>query len=99
MEIKISYRHLESTPSIDEKINKKVTKLKKFFSGKMAVEWICSVEGDNHHSVVTVVGDHFTYHASSVEDSLYKTIDGAVSKLERQLEKKSSQIKEKIHKN
>lgn len=97
MDVKISYRHMESTPSLDEKINKKVSKLKKYFHGKMSVEWICSVEGDNHYSDVTVSGDHFSYHATAKEDSLYKTIDGAVHKLERQLEKKSAQVKEKIH--
>ena len=44
-----------------------------------------------------VAGDGFTINADSVKDDLYKTMDDAVSKLEKQLSKKKSQTKEKIH--
>jgi len=97
MDLKISYRHIESTPSIEAKIREKAEKLKKYFHGRINVDWICSVDGDAHHSEVTVRGDHFTYHASSAEDNLYKTIDGAMAKLKKQLDKKNTQVKEKIH--
>ena len=95
MEIKIAYRHLESTPSIDEKIREKAEKLKKFFDGKMHVDWTCSVEKDVHSSEVKVTGDHFTYHASAEADSLYKTIDESVHKLEKQILKKKEMLKSK----
>jgi len=98
MDLKISYRHLESTPSIDEKITEKVSKLKKFFQGKISVDWICSVESDAHYSEVTITGDHFKYHATASDANLYKTIDDAVQKLQRQLERKKAKVKEKIHK-
>ncbi len=98
MELRIAYRHLESTPSLEEKIRTKTLKLKKFFRGKISVDWVCSVEKDAHHSEVTVSGDHFKYHASSAGENLYKTIDGALQKLARQLEKKKDQVTEKIHK-
>lgn len=97
MDIKISYRHLESSPAVEEKIRNKVEKLKKFFHGKMTVEWICAVDSHDHSSEVTVSGDHFSVHASAKDTNLYKTLDEAMSKLEKQLAKKSEQVKDKIH--
>ncbi len=97
MELKISYKHLESTPSIEEKIHKKAEKLKKYFHGKIHVDWICSIESGMHNSEVTVRGGHLDCHATAVDDSLYKTFDEVVAKLERQLGKKFDQMKEKIH--
>ncbi len=97
MEVKVSYKHLESTPSIQEAVEKKAVKLKKYFDGKMYVDWICSVEGDIHRSDVTVSGDDFQYHASSTNSGLYRTLDEVVQKLERQLRKKKEMIKNRIH--
>jgi len=97
LEINITYRHMDSSPTIEEKINQKCSKLKKFFAGKMHVTWICVVDKDIHKSDVTIAGDHFTYHATAESNSLTKTLDDAIDKLERQLSKKKEQVKEKIH--
>ncbi|MCK5072514.1 MAG: ribosome-associated translation inhibitor RaiA [Bacteriovoracaceae bacterium] len=99
MELNISYRHLESSPSIEDKIHQKAFKLKKFFQGKMNVDWICSVENTIHSSEVTVTGDHFSYHATAESDDLYKTFDEVIPKLEKQLVRKKEQTRNTIHKN
>ncbi len=97
MNLKIAYRHLESTPSIEEKIEQKARKLKKYFNGKIDVDWTCSVESGQHISEVKVAGDQFTFHASSKDANLYHTFDNVINKLEKQLQKKKDQMKEKIH--
>jgi putative sigma-54 modulation protein len=97
MNLKIAYRHLEPTPSIEGKIEQKARKLKKYFNGKIDVNWTCSVEGAKHHSEVKVVGDQFSFHASSEDTNLYHTFDDVINKLEKQLEKKKAQMKDKLH--
>lgn len=97
MDVTISYRHLEPSPSVDEKINQKLERLKKFFHGNFHIDWTCSVDKDVHQSDVLVKGDHFSFHATASMDNLYKTIDEAVEKIERQLQKKNSMQKDKIH--
>ena len=97
MEVKVSYKHLESTPSIQETVEKKAIKLKKYFNGKMYVDWICTIEGDVHRSDVTVSGDDFQYHASATNSGLYRTLDDVIQKLERQLRKKKEMVKNRIH--
>lgn len=99
MEVKINYRHLESSDALEETIRNKVSKLKKFFSGKMNVEWTCSLDGSMHASDVTISGDHFSYHAKAENNNLYKTVDEIVPKLERQLSKRKEQTRSIIHKN
>ena len=74
MDVTISYRHLEPSPSIDEKINQKLDRLKKFFHGNFHVDWTCSVENNVHQSDVQIKGDHFAFHATASKDNLYKTI-------------------------
>lgn len=97
MEVKISYRQLEAQPQVEERITGKAQKLKKFFNGKMHVEWICIKEGDQHQSDVVVRGDHFEVFASSQNANLFKTIDDVTDKLEKQIQKKNEQLKDKIH--
>ncbi len=97
MVVTISYRHLDPSPAIEEKIQQKVVRLKKFFHGNFNVDWTCSVDNDLHHSEVQISGDHFSFHASAERDNLYKTIDDAMDKIERQMAKKNGMQKDKIH--
>lgn len=97
MEVKISYRQLEQQPQIEERIASKAQRLKKYFSGKMHVDWTCIKEGDSHQSDVVVRGDHFEVFASSLNENLFKSIDEVTEKLEKQIQKKNEMLKEKIH--
>lgn len=97
MNLQINFHQIESTPSIKDKIEQKCEKLKKFFDGNFDVKWTCSTGKEGHHSHVIVAADGFTINADSVKDDLYKTFDDAINKVEKQLVKRKSQIKDKIH--
>lgn len=97
MEVKISYRQLEPQPQVEERITNKAQKLKKFFNGKMHVEWTCIKEGETHQSDVVVRGDHFEVFASAQNLNLFKSIDDVTDKLEKQILKKNELLKDKIH--
>ena len=97
MKINISYHHLESTPSIDEKVREKAGHLNKYFDGNVEVNWVCSVEKDRHKSEVNVHAGKFHFHAEAEDDNLYKTLDEALHKIEKQVRKKNEQVKDKIH--
>ncbi|MBT3583505.1 MAG: ribosome-associated translation inhibitor RaiA [Halobacteriovoraceae bacterium] len=98
MDLRIAYRHhLESSPSLEEKIHAKAERFKKHFKGKIKVNWVCGVDGNVHHSEVNVhAGDHH-YHAHAEAESLYKTFDLAAAKIEKQLQKDYQRMKNKIH--
>lgn len=103
MKVTISFRHLDHTPSLDERIQEKSEKLGKYLGGKSHIKWGCHVKDGNHYAEVELIGPKFKYHATGKSDNLYKTIDLVVSKLEKQIQKKKEKLtakKDRIqHKN
>jgi putative sigma-54 modulation protein len=98
MKIYSSFKHLEHTPSLDEKIQEKSHKLEKYFEGNFDVHWTCYIRDDGKHGAdIRVHGPSFEYFASSYSESLYKTFDQVINKIERQLFKKKSKWKNKIN--
>ena len=94
MKIVSNFKHLEHTPSLDEKIEQKSQKLKKFLDGNLEVHWTCYVRDDGQHCAdIKVTGPSFEFHASAHSDSLYKSLDLVISKIERQVHKKKSKWK------
>lgn len=97
MKIISSFKHLEHTPALDEKIHSKSQKLKKFFEGNFEVHWTCYVRDDGAHCAdIKLIGPSFEYHAAAHSDQLYKTLDLAVSKIVKQVGKKKDKWKKKI---
>jgi putative sigma-54 modulation protein len=98
VDLKISYRHLDSSDSISSKIEEKIDHLKKYFSGKLEVHWVCSVDGhDQHKSEVQINVAGTRFHAHATDKNLYSTLDSVVAKLESQMRKKNEKLKDKIH--
>lgn len=97
MKIKISYRHLNSTPSIDTKIRAKLEHLSKLTGPQAEAHWTCSVNKEDHLSEVTIHDGHHHYHASSKCKTLYQTMDEVLAKLEKQIKKSHEKERDKIH--
>ncbi len=97
MKVTISFQQLEHTPSLDTRIKEKTNKLKKYMEGKIHAKWSCYVEDHQHYAEIDLVGPKCEFHASAHSDSLYKSIDLVISKLEKQIQKKNSKRKNKIH--
>lgn len=99
MKIVSSFKKIEHTESLDQKIQEKSQKFQKFFEGNFEVQWTCYL---NHHkdqcADVKIIGSQFEYHASAHSDSLYKSFDLVVSKMERQIHKKKEKWKARISK-
>lgn len=98
MKIVSTFRHLEHTPALDQKIEEKSLKLKKYFDGNLEVFWTCSVREDGAHlAEIKLLGPKFEFHASGNSDSLYKSLDLAISKVEKQVHKVKEKRRERIH--
>ena len=87
MNIKITYKHLDSTPAITEMTHNKSEKLKKYFKGKMNLDWNFTVEKHSHIAHCHLTGDHIEFFAEATTDTLYASIDEVVAHLERQVKK------------
>lgn len=97
MRLQINFHHLDSTPSLQSKIEQKVEKLEKFFGGELHVIWTCTVDKQGQHSHVEVRGNGFDLNATSNMEDLYKTFDDVLQKLQKQLSKVKEQRRDHIH--
>lgn len=97
MKIVSSFKQLEHTPALDEKIQSKSEKLKKYFEGNFEVHWTCYVRDDGAHCAdIKLIGPTFEYHASAHSEMLYKSLDLVLSKVEKQIHKKKDKWKSRI---
>lgn len=97
MNITISFKNLEHTPSLDDRIKEKSQKINKYFKGRTDLAWTCFVKDNKHYAEVKVNGPTFSYHAKAHSDTLYKSLDLVVSKIEKQLQRKKQKMTNKIH--
>jgi len=96
MRITFTVRHGKATDKIKDYGKKKVKKLKKYYDGIIDCEIILDYVKTNQIADIKI-GVYGTVLSAMVEsDDIYKSIDEAVSKLERQLEKYKERWKKKI---
>jgi putative sigma-54 modulation protein len=97
MKLKISFKHLEHTPALDERIREKSEKFEKYFQGNTNVQWFCWVHNNEHWAEIKVHGPKFDFFAKACADNMYKSLDLVVEKMERQFEKQKDMKRNKLH--
>ena len=95
MQITISGRHLPITDPIEQYAKEKAVKLSRYYDRLAKLEIVVEKCDDQRHYEVEFIAhidgqDHLIAHAQ--EEDLYKSIDQAVQKMERQL----TDLKEKL---
>ncbi len=97
MNLQINFHHIDSTEALKGKIGEKAEKLKKYFEGDFRVVWTCEVQGHEQSSHIHLTGKNLDLNAQASDEDLYKTFDVAIAKIEKQLAKHKTQVKDKIH--
>lgn len=97
MRLKISFKHLDHTPALDQRIKEKSEKFEKYFQGNTNVQWFCWVHNEEHWAEIKVNGPKFTFFAKASADNMYKSLDLVVEKMERQIEKQKDVKRNKMH--
>ena len=96
MRITITARHSKASDKLKEFAEKEVRRLKKYYDGIIDCEIILDYVKINQIAEINI-GVYGTVLNSVVQsDDIYKSIDEAVTKLERQLEKYKEKWKKKI---
>lgn len=98
MKIKSTFKNIEHTPALDERINEKSQKLVKYFDGSFDVQWTCHTEMGMHHADLKIVAPMHTYSAKGESDNLYKAFDIVINKIQRQLDRQKGKWRNKINK-
>jgi len=93
MEITVTGRHVEATPSIKEYAATKLDHIGIDFPRILSAHFILDVEKYRHMAeLVLQCGNHISIEARDTSDDLYASIDKVVDKVARQLRKYKTKI-------
>ncbi len=98
MKLQVTFRNFDHTEALDGIIRKKSAKLKKFASPNAHLTWNCFVDSADQVCEVSLSGFHGPdISAKAKSESLYKTVDMVIDKLEAQLKKRHRMMNAKVH--
>lgn len=96
MRITISGKNLEITDSLRNQVNKKVSKLERFFGEDVEAQVTLSVEGYRHIVEVTIPFNGIVIRGEESTDNMYASIDMVIDKLESQIRKHRTRLGKRI---
>ena len=96
MTIKITGRRIEVTEGLKSYIEKKISKLDRYFGESATANVTMSVEKDRHIIEVTVFHDGMIFRAEVYSDDMYAAIDKVEDVLERQIRKQKTRLEKRL---
>ncbi len=99
MQINVSARHGQLSPASQSKIAAKVTRLKRYFDRLTALNITVDLQNTALPSVEIVASAEHFHDMVSHEHAaqLWRSVDGAVQKLEQQLRKHKEKVRDHKH--
>lgn len=85
MKCSITFKNFEHTEALDQKIREKSEKLTKFLGHEASISWICWIEKNEHIAEAKLKNKSDLFIAKAESDSLYKTMDLIIDKLNNQI--------------
>ena len=98
MRINISSKHLEMTPSIEEYILSKASKLTRFYDRIEQID--VKIEKSTHGFIAEIISDvehHDNIVATNEDSDMHAAIDGCIDRSVRQLTDLKSRIRDHKH--
>lgn len=92
MQFDFVFKNMSSSKRVKTLIEEKCQTLERFFSGKIRLRWTLSQEHNKHIVHVHVNGSSIDAFSEAEGEDLFSTIELALDKLSRQLQKKKEQV-------
>ncbi|OIQ20528.1 MAG: hypothetical protein BM556_00880 [Bacteriovorax sp. MedPE-SWde] len=86
MKCTITFRNLDHTEALDNKIKTKSEKLTKFLGPEATIKWVCWVEKKKQYAEAIVAHKSNSFIAKAESEDLYKTMDIVLDKISGQIE-------------
>ena len=98
MDVRISSKHMELTPAIEEYAAKKISKFPRFFDRIRQVDVVID-RAKNGYSleIISHVAHHDPFIATSDHEDLYACIDQGIDRSVRQLKDHKSKLRDNKH--
>jgi putative sigma-54 modulation protein len=99
MNVDIAFKEMDPSDAIKTLTLEKSGRLAKYFQGRTHVTWHFCVEKTEHVARCHLVGNNMDYHGEARTEDLYKSIDEALKKVERQIRKHKEIVTDHMHRN
>jgi putative sigma-54 modulation protein len=93
MRIEITARSLQLTDGMRDHIERRLSKLKRYFSGVLECHVIAQIERFIYTFEITLHGNGFDLFAEAQSEDLHAAFESAADKMERQVRKFKDKIK------
>ena len=99
MHVQVHYQNLENSPWMDEFIESRVNKLKKFLPDSASVQVnLCHDKNNKYVTNLAIHNPHHDYAFTSEGANLYESFSLAIDKAKRSLGDHKQKVKDKINK-
>ncbi len=98
MQVKISSKHVQVTPAIEEYASKKIEKFPRYFNRIQQVEVVIDKARNGYTvEIITDVEHHDPFIANSSHEDLYACLDVGIDRTLRQLKDHKSKLRDNRH--
>lgn len=98
MQLKISSKHMQVTPAIEEYASKKIEKFPRYFNRIQQVEVVIDKARNGYRvEIITDVEHHEPFVANSTHEDLYACLDVGIDRSLRQLKDHKSRLRDNRH--
>ena len=92
----ITGRHMDVSPALQQRVDKKINKLDKYFGSDTEAHVFMHVEKGRHRMEATIVYDGITFRAEESSDNMYKSIDSVLKKIDKQIKHHRSKLEKRL---
>lgn len=92
MKLTVKGRNVDVTTALHEYVDKRFSKLEKYFANELTGTVTLIVEKDSHIAEVTIPMHRYMLRAEDSSGDMYTSIDNVVEKIERQIRKYKTRI-------
>ena len=97
MRIIVSAKNMELTSALKNVVEKKISKLEKYFDPNIEAHATLSVEKNRQTIEVTIPFNGIILRGEEVNDDMYTSIDLVIDKIERQIRKQKTKLSRRKH--
>lgn len=99
MRINVLGKNMKLTTALKEAVEKKISKLDRYFSPDVEVKVTLSVQKDRHKIEVTIPFNGVILRCEESSDDMYKSIDLIADKIERKIVKEKKKLQKRNNSN
>ena len=92
MRVSVISKNTTATPALKEMIEKKLSKVKRYFDPEVEAKTTLSVQKNKQKVEITIPFNGIILRAEESTEDMYKSIDLVVAKLERQIRKQRTKL-------